>query len=246
TDPRYYKWTQWIFVTLFKAGLAERKRAPVNCCPECKTVLANEQVIDGYCERHPDVRAIQKLLEQWFFNITKVADRLQANLDRLDWSDSTRLLQRNWIGRSEGAELVFVTPTGQEIRVYTTRADTVFGATFLVLAPEHPMVDALTTAERRHEVAEYRRRVSQTDLVTRKVGAKQKTGAFTGSYVRNPATGESIPVWIGDYVLMEFGTGAIMAVPGHDERDFEFARQFGLEIRRVVRASSPAADDLPL
>ena len=239
TDPAYYKWTQWVFIQLFKAGHAVRKRAPVNWCPECKTVLANEQVIDGFCERHPGVRVVQKVLEQWFFAITRYAERLLENLSRIDWSESTRLLQRNWIGRSEGAELVFATAIGDPIRVFTTRPDTVFGATYLVLAPEHPIVDAVTAHEQRAEVAEYRRRVARMDVVTRQI-TTEKTGVFTGSYGRNPATGENVPIWIADYVLMQYGTGAIMGVPAHDERDHEFATKFGLPIVEVVRSNAAA------
>lgn len=246
TDPGYYKWTQWIFLQLFKAGLAVRKQAPVNWCPECKTVLANEQVIDGYCERHPGVLVHQRYLEQWFFTITQYAQRLLDNLSHIDWSETTRAMQINWIGRSEGAELSFDTPGGDVIRVYTTRPDTVFGATYLVLAPEHPLVERLATAERRNEVTAYCRQAGQQDLVSRRVGGKTKTGVFTGSYARNPATGEAIPVWVADYVLMEYGTGAIMAVPGHDERDFEFAQQFHLPIVRVVRAVGDDQGELPL
>jgi leucyl-tRNA synthetase len=236
TDPGYYKWTQWIFVQLFKAGLAFRKKAAVNWCPKDMSVVANEQVINGFCERHPDTKVEQRFLEQWFFAITRYAERLLTNLDRLDWSESTRTLQRNWIGRSEGAELVFETPAGQKIAVFTTRPDTVFGATYLVLAPEHPLVDALTADEQRRAVNAYRREVQAKDIVSRKVGDRAKTGVFLGSYARNPATGESIPIWIADYVLMEYGTGAIMAVPAHDKRDFEFATAFKLRIRAVVRA----------
>jgi leucyl-tRNA synthetase len=235
TDPAYYKWTQWLFLQLFKAGLAVKKRAAVNWCPACKTVLANEQVINGFCERHPDVKVEQRSLEQWFFTITRYAERLLANLERLDWSSSTATLQRNWIGRSEGAELVFETPGGARIAVFTTRPDTLFGATYLVLAPEHPQVDAVTTEECRAAVRAYQREVQGKDIVSRKVGDKTKTGVFTGSYARNPATGEAIPIWIADYVLMEYGTGAIMAVPAHDKRDFEFATQFKLPIRQVVK-----------
>src|SRR5438093_1062164 len=237
TDPRYYKWTQWIFVQLFKAGIAFRKKAAVNWCPKDMSVVANEQVIDGYCERHPDTRVEQRFLEQWFFAITRYAERLLKNLDRLDWSESTRTLQRNWIGRSEGAELVFETPAGQKITVFTTRPDTIFGATYMVLAPEHPLVDALTADEQRRMVNAYRREVQAKDIVSRKVVDKAKSGAFLGSYARNPATGESIAVWIADYVLMEYGTGEIMAVPAHDRRDFEFATAFKLPIRPVVRAA---------
>ena len=246
TDPAYYKWTQWIFLQLFKANLAVRKRAAVNWCPKCKTVLANEQVINGFCERHPDTRVEQRVLEQWFFTITKYTERLLEHLSGLDWSSSTRQLQANWIGRSEGAQLAFETPGGRRIGVFTTRPDTLFGATYLVLAPEHPLAEVLTTAEQRPEVRAYIEGVKKKDLVSRKVGEKEKTGVFTGSYARNPATGRSVPIWIADYVLMEYGTGAIMAVPGHDERDFEFATRFGLPIVRVVAgpgqdASTPLA-----
>jgi leucyl-tRNA synthetase len=245
TDPAYYKWTQWIFLQLLRAGLAYRKKAPVNWCPECKTVLANEQVIDGFCERHPDTAVTQRVLEQWFFAITRFAQRLLDNLDRVDWSDSTRTLQRNWIGRSEGAELVFPTPVGDAITVFTTRPDTVFGATYVVLAPEHPLVDRLTAAEQRPHVNAYRRRVQRMDIVSRRVGSKDKTGVFTGAYARNPATGRAVPIWIADYVLMEYGTGAIMAVPAHDERDHEFATKFGLPITQVVQAAGGATGELP-
>jgi leucyl-tRNA synthetase len=249
TDPAYYKWTQWLFLQLLKAGKAYRKAAAVNWCPKDQTVLANEQVIDGRCERCGTV-VEQRTLEQWFFRITDYADRLLANLDdpsKMDWSQSTTLAQRNWLGRSEGAEIVFSaatdvtlsaakgpSPRGAEIKVFTTRPDTVFGATFMVLAPEHSLVDAFTAPDRKAEVDSYRRMVAAKDLVSRKVGEREKTGVFTGGYAVNPATGEPIPVWIADYVLMEYGTGAIMSVPGHDERDFEFARRYGLPIVRVV------------
>ena len=234
TDPSYYKWTQWVFLQLYKAGLAFRKRGAVNWCPKCKTVLANEQVVNGYCERHPDTRVEQRVLEQWFFGITKYTERLLDHLKDLDWSESTRLLQTNWIGRSDGAELVFETPGGARITVFTTRPDTLFGATYMVLAPEHPLVDQITTAEQKAEVNAYKREVAGKDLVSRKVGEKEKTGVFTGAYARNPANGASVPIWIADYVLMEYGTGAIMAVPGHDERDFDFATRYQLPIVRVV------------
>ena len=244
TDPRYYKWTQWIFLQLFRAGIAFRKKAAVNWCPKDMSVVANEQVINGYCERHPDTKVEQRFLEQWFFNITRYAERLLNNLDQLDWSNSTRTLQRNWIGRSEGAELVFETPTGTRIPVFTTRADTIFGATGVVLAPEHPLVDALTTAEQRAAVRAYLRDVQSQDIVSRKVGAadRLKTGVFLGSYARNPATGEAIPVWTADFVLMEYGTGAIGLVPAHDKRDFAFAQAFGLPVRQVVHV---AGESLP-
>jgi leucyl-tRNA synthetase len=242
TDPRYYHWTQWIFLRLYEAGLAVKQKAPVNWCPECKTVLANEQVIDGFCERHPDTQVHQRFLEQWFFRITRFAQRLLDNLAAIDWSESTRTMQRNWIGRSDGAELVFTTPGEHEIRVFTTRPDTVFGATYMVLAPEHPLVDRFTTSEQRSAVRDYRREAATKDIVARRVGEREKSGVFTGSYARNPATNESIPIWIADYVLMEYGTGAIMAVPAHDARDHEFATRYGLEIREVVVPNAPDAE----
>jgi leucyl-tRNA synthetase, eubacterial and mitochondrial family len=253
TDPNYYKWTQWVFLELFKRGLAYKKRAAVNWCPNDKTVLANEQVIAGECERC-GARVEQRFLEQWFFRITDYASRLLANLDWLDWSESTKQAQRNWIGRSGGAEITFrvqdledlagaSTVTGGvtgefttqtiDIHVFTTRPDTIFGATYLVVAPEHPLVDTLTTPEQRLDVEAYRVAASKQDIVTRKV-TKEKTGVFTGAFALNPATHQPIPIWIADYVLMEYGTGAIMAVPGHDERDFEFASVFDLPIVRVV------------
>src|SRR6185312_8744231 len=191
TDPRYYRWTQWIFLQLLKAGKAYKKAAAVNWCPFDKTVLANEQVINGRCERCDSV-VEQRTLEQWFFRITDYADRLLADLDdkaKMDWSESTTLAQRNWLGRSEGAEIVF-SGSGKEIKVYTTRPDTIFGATFMVLAPEHPLVRDLTTPDRKAEVDAYCRMVAAKDLVSRKVGEREKTGVFTGSYVKNPATGK--------------------------------------------------------
>ncbi|HEY2806121.1 MAG TPA: leucine--tRNA ligase [Gemmatimonadales bacterium] len=233
TDPGYYKWTQWVFLQLFNAGLVSRRRGAVNWCPRDKTVLANEQVIAGRCERCDSLVEV-RFLDQWYCAITRYADRLLDHLETLDWSQSTRLLQTNWIGRSEGAELVFETPGGQRITVFTTRPDTVYGATYLVLAPEHALVDTITTAEQRNAVNGYKREVAARDIVSRKVGDKEKTGVFTGAYARNPATGASVPIWIADYVLMEYGSGAIMAVPGHDERDFDFASRYKLPIPRVV------------
>jgi leucyl-tRNA synthetase len=236
TDPRYYKWTQWIFVQLFKAGKAYKKAAPVNWCPSCKTVLANEQVINGACERC-GTPVEQRTLEQWFFRITEYADRLLAHLDdksKMDWSESTATAQRNWLGLSEGAEIDFPLEHGRSIRVFTTRPDTLFGATFMVLAPEHPLVSEITTPAQQEAVDAYRRQVAAKDIVSRKVGDRERTGVFTGAFAKNPANGRTIPVWIADYVLMEYGTGAIMAVPGHDERDFEFAKRYGLRIVRVL------------
>jgi leucyl-tRNA synthetase len=247
TDPSYYKWTQWIFTQLFKADLAERKEAPVNWCPSCMTVLANEQVIAGECERC-GTAVEQRHIAQWFFKITKYAQRLLDNLEQIDWSDSTRKAQGNWIGRSEGAELRFPildedgVGSGAHIDVFTTRPDTIFGATYMVLSPEHPLVDELTTDANRQAVDSYRQEAGKKDLVARQKVDKTKTGVATGGFCRNPATGEGIPIWIADYVLMEYGTGAIMAVPGHDERDFEFATEFGLPIVRVVAGPDHTAE----
>jgi leucyl-tRNA synthetase len=252
TDPSYYKWTQWVFLQLYKQGLAYKKAAAVNWCPFDKTVLANEQVIAGACERCGTM-VEQRFLEQWFFRITDYAGRLLANLDHLDWSESTKTAQRNWIGKSEGATIVFpvldvmiyggstasaglsgeVSSESATVSVFTTRPDTIYGATYLVLAPEHALVEQIVTDEQRDAVHAYVARAAKQDLVSRKT-TKEKSGVFTGAYATNPATGRPIPIWIADYVLMEYGTGAIMAVPGHDERDFEFAAAYDLPITRVV------------
>ncbi|HWA15029.1 MAG TPA: leucine--tRNA ligase, partial [Gemmatimonadales bacterium] len=237
TDKSYYKWTQWLFLQLHKAGKAYKKKAAVNWCPTDKTVLANEQVENGLCERCK-TPVEQRLLEQWFFRISDYSARLLGNLDQIDWSDTTRTAQRNWIGKSEGAEIDFAIAGGGEtpdsrIRVFTTRPDTLFGATFMVLAPEHPLVERLTSPAQREAVAAYVAQAGKQDLVSRKLD-REKTGVFTGGYAINPATGAPIPVWIADYVLMEYGTGAIMAVPAHDERDFAFAKKFSLEVVQVL------------
>ncbi len=253
TDPEYYKWTQWVFLQLFRQGLAYKKKAAVNWCPFDKTVLANEQVEGGLCERCK-TPVEQRFLEQWFFRITDYAGRLLDNLETLDWSESTKSAQRNWIGRSEGAELTFpvqdllefagsatvaagqsgeVTARPMEVRVFTTRPDTIYGATYLVLAPEHPLVPSICTDEQRDAVEQYVASAAKQDVVARRT-TKEKSGVFTGAYATNPGSGEPIPIWIADYVLMEYGTGAIMAVPAHDERDFEFATAYDLPIVRVV------------
>jgi len=247
TDPSYYKWTQWVFLQLYEAGLAERKEAPVNWCPSCMTVLANEQVVGGACERC-STAVEQRRIAQWFFKITKYAQRLLDNLEVIDWSETTKKAQANWIGRSEGALLRFPIvdeaggDTGSGVEVYTTRPDTVFGATYMVLSPEHPLVDAVTRPAQAEAVGAYREQAQKKDLVARQKADRTKTGVFTGGHCRNPATGQPVPVWIADYVLMEYGTGAIMAVPGHDERDFEFARTFGLPIVRVVAGPDEDAE----
>ena len=237
----YYKWTQWVFLQLHKQGLAYKKAAAVNWCPSCKTVLANEQVEAGACERC-GTTVEQRFLEQWFFRISQYAERLLNNLDWLDWSSVTKQAQRNWIGKSEGAHVTFRMAAHEaSVTVFTTRPDTIFGATYLVLAPENPLVDTLTTASQRDAVSAYVDATKKQDLVSRK-STREKTGVFTGAYALNPATGTEIPVWIADYVLMEYGTGAIMAVPGHDERDFEFAQVFQLPITRVVAGPEDSAD----
>ncbi len=237
----YYKWTQWVFLQLYKQGLAYKKAGAVNWCPTDKTVLANEQVENGLCERC-GTPVEQRFLEQWFFRISQYAERLLHNLDTLDWSDITKHAQRNWLGRSEGAELSFAIDEHSDyVRVFTTRADTIYGATYLVLAPEHPLVGTVTTAAQADAVRAYQDATKRQDLITRK-SVKDKTGVFTGAHAINPATGAPIPIWIADYVLMEYGTGAIMAVPGHDERDFEFAQAFTLPIVRVVAGPDDRAD----
>ena len=244
TDPEYYKWTQWLFVQLFRAGKAYRKAAAVNWCPSCKTVLANEQVVAGRCERC-DTVVEQRTLDQWFFRITDYAGRLLANLDdpaKMDWSDSTTTAQRNWLGRSDGAQVDFAIDERRAIQVYTTRPDTIFGATFMVLAPEHPLLSEITTAGQRAAVEAYRAATVARDLVSRKVGDRDKTGVFTGAFAKNPATGRRIPVWAADYVLMGYGTGAIMAVPAHDERDLEFAEKFQLPVTPVITADGHLQD----
>ncbi len=233
SKPDYYRWTQWMFLKLFHAGQAYQKDGLVNWCPNDKTVLANEQVIHGECDRC-GTKVERKNLKQWYFKITDYADRLLKDLDNLDWPERIKEMQRNWIGRSEGALIHFaVDGTNEKLDVYTTRPDTLFGVTFMVVAPEHPLVDVITTEEHQKEVQKYLEAVgSKTDID--RMEAQEKTGVFTGSYAVNPATNEQIPIWVSDYVLMGYGTGAIMAVPAHDERDYEFATKFGLEIKPVI------------
>ena len=243
--PDYYKWTQWVFLQLYKQGLAYKKSAAVNWCPTDKTVLANEQVENGVCERC-GTAVEQRVLEQWFFRISAYAERLLNNLGR------TRLVVGHHAGatqldrpfrrrRAVVCRCRRRVVAEREVRVFTTRADTIFGATYLVLAPEHPLVATVTTDAQRDAVQAYQDATRKQDLISRK-SSREKTGVFTGAYAVNPATGGNIPVWIADYVLMEYGTGAIMAVPGHDERDFEFAQVFGLPIVRVVAGPDDAAD----
>jgi leucyl-tRNA synthetase len=233
-EPGYYRWTQWLFLKFFEKGLAYRKEAPVNWCPNDQTVLANEQVINGRCERCGAVVESRKM-EQWFFRITAYADALLKDHELIDWPERTKAIQRNWIGRSEGAELLFrIDDVDLDVPVFTTRPDTVFGATFFLLAPEHPLVDTLVErSPNADDVREYVRK-TMAKRGEERAAAGEKTGVFTGLYAVNPATDEPIPVWVADYVLMDYGTGAIMAVPGHDERDAEFAQRHGLPIREVV------------
>ncbi len=239
--PDYYKWTQWLFIQLYKNGLAYKKKATVNYCPTCDTVLANEQVVGGECERcgtAPQPRD----LEQWFFKITTYAQRLLDDLEKLDkWPENVVKMQENWIGRSEGAEVVFSTETGDSIPVFTTRPDTLWGATFMVLAPEHPLVDVLASETQRAAITAYRDQAARASEIDRLATDREKTGVFTGGYAINPVNGEKVPVWIADYVLMTYGTGAIMAVPAHDERDFAFAIKFGLPIIPVIDRTDDAA-----
>ena len=241
TDEKYYRWTQWIFLQLYKKGLAYIDEVPVNWCPALGTVLANEEVIDGRSERgnHPVIR---KPMKQWMLKITAYAERLLADLDQLDWPEGIKEMQRNWIGKSEGAEVVFhIDGTDKQVTVFTTRPDTLFGATYLVLSPEHELVDAITMPEQRETVREYQRKAALKSDLERTDLNKDKTGAFTGAYAVNPVNGEKLPVWISDYVLSSYGTGAIMAVPAHDTRDFDFAVKFHLPIRCIIEPSEADA-----
>ena len=235
-EPEYYKWNQWIFIQFYKKGLAYRKAALVNWCPGCDTVLANEQVVEGRCERC-GTEVEKRNLTQWFFKITQYAQELLDDLDKLEhWPERVKTMQRNWIGRSEGAMIRFPVIGHEEpLEVFTTRPDTLYGATFMVLAPEHPMVEALTVPEKKAQVRDYVNRALAEGEIKRARADRDKTGIFIGAYAVNPATQENIPIWVADYVLMEYGTGAIMAVPAHDQRDFEFARKFGLPIVPVIR-----------
>ncbi len=232
TDPKYYRWTQWLFVQLFKHGLAEKRTAPVNWCPSCKTVLADEQVIGGKCERC-GTEIVQRNLEQWFLKITNYTERLLKNLDWIDWPAVIKTAQRNWIGRSEGLETSFpIEGHDAAISFFTTRPDTIFGVTFMALAPEHQLVKQITTDAQRPAVEQYIEAASHKTAVDRQ--AMERSGVFTGAYALNTLSGERVPVFVADYVLMTYGTGAIMAVPAHDERDFHFAKRYGLAIRGVV------------
>ncbi len=235
SDPEYYKWTQWFFLQFYKAGLAYKQYAPVDFCPTCNTTLAREQVWgeDRHCERC-GTPVIKKELDQWLFRITRYAEELLEDLDKIDWPEPVKTMQRNWIGRSEGAEVVFKSEDGDDILIFTTRPDTLWGATFMVLAPEHPLVPKLTHEAYREDVEAYRYEAARKSEIERAAVDKEKTGVFIGSYAINPVNNERIPIWIADYVMMTYGTGAIMAVPAHDERDFAFALKYGLPIIPVI------------
>ena len=229
----YYKWTQWMFLQFYKKGLAYRKEAPVNWCPSCNTVLANEQVVDGKCERC-DTPVVRKNLTQWFFKITEYAEELLSGLDGLDWPEKTKNMQRNWIGKSTGCEIEFECDSGDVFRVFTTRPDTVFGVTYVVLSPEHPLARKSTTPEQREAVEQYIDFASRSSEIERLSSTREKTGVFTGAYCTNPVNGKKVPIYLADYVLYSYGTGAVMAVPAHDERDFAFATKYGLPIVKVI------------
>jgi leucyl-tRNA synthetase len=236
SQPEYYKWTQWVFLLLYKRGLAYQKDAPLNWCPDCMTVLANEQVLsDGTCERCGTL-VVQRNMNQWFFKITDYADRLLEGLDRIQWPPNTAAIQKEWIGRSEGTIIAFgISGLDETLDVFTTRADTLFGVTYMVLAPEHPMVERLTMSGQKEEVQHYAEAAARATEIERTALDREKTGVFTGSYAINPLSGEEVPIWIADYVIATYGTGAVMAVPAHDQRDFEFARKYRLPIRVVIR-----------
>lgn len=243
-EEDYYKWTQWMFLKLYENKLAYRKEAPVNWCPSCQTVLANEQVVEGACERcHTTV--IRKNLTQWFFKITDYAEELLSGLDTLDWPEKTKSMQRNWIGKSTGCEIVFDCESGDEIRVFTTRCDTVFGVNYVVLAPEHPLVRKLCTPEQKEAVEAYIDYAAKANEIDRLSTTREKTGVFIGAYCINPVNGKRVPIYTADYVLYSYGTGAVMAVAAHDERDYEFAKKYNLPITQVITPKNGTEVTLP-
>ncbi len=243
--PDYYKWTQWLFLELYKKGLAYRKQAPVNWCPSCNTVLANEQVVDGLCERC-DTEVTKKDLTQWFLKITDYADELLEKLDGLNWPEKTVSMQKHWIGKSTGAEVTFkIKDHDLTFDVFTTRVDTLCGVSYVVLAPENKLVDKIVTPENKAAVEAYKEETAKQSEIERQSISKEKTGVFTGAYAINPINGKEVPIWVGDYVLASYGTGAVMAVPAHDERDFAFATKFNLPINRVIAAKDGSETELP-
>lgn len=241
--PDYYKWTQWLFLKLYENGLAYRKEAPVNWCPDCNTVLANEQVEGGKCERCGS-QVVKRDLTQWFFKITDYAEELLDKLDELDWPEKTKLMQKNWIGKSSGGEVLFSTENGDSFKVFTTRADTLFGVSFVALAPEHPLVKKLVTEDKKAEVEAYIEQTAKQDEIERLSTAHEKTGVFIGAYAVNPINGKKVPIFAADYVLYSYGTGAVMGVPAHDARDFAFAKKYNLPVNVVIRDPS-GNEDLP-
>lgn len=244
-SPEYYKWTQWLFLKLYEKGLAYRKKAPVNWCPSCQTVLANEQVVDGACERC-STEVTKKDLTQWFFKITDYADELLDKLDGLDWPEKTVSMQKHWIGRSTGSQVNFkVKDSDLNFDVFTTRVDTLCGVSYVVLAPENPLVDEIVSAEQKEAVENYKEEAKKQSDIERQSISREKTGVFTGAYAIHPLTGKEVPIWVGDYVLATYGTGAVMAVPAHDERDFAFAEKFNLPINRVIEAKDGSETTLP-
>ena len=244
-SPEYYKWTQWLFLKLYEKGLAYRKKAPVNWCPSCQTVLANEQVVDGACERC-STEVTKKDLTQWFFKITDYADELLDKLDGLDWPEKTVAMQKHWIGRSTGSQVNFkVKDSDLNFDVFTTRVDTLCGVSYVVLAPENPLVDEIVSAEQKEAVENYKEEAKKQSDIERQSISREKTGVFTGAYAIHPLTGKEVPIWVGDYVLATYGTGAVMAVPAHDERDFAFAEKFNLPINRVIEAKDGIETTLP-
>lgn len=244
-SPEYYKWTQWTFLKLYENGLAYRKEAPVNWCPKCNTVLANEQVQDGHCERC-ETEVIRRNLTQWFFKITAYAQELLDKLDTIDWPEKTKKIQRNWIGRSEGSEIEFkIADTDLSFRVFTTRADTLMGVTYVVMAPELELVEKITTPEQKQAVDAYKDYARKASEIDRLSTTREKTGVFTGAYAIHPITGEKVQIWIADYALATYGTGCVMAVPSHDERDYDFAVKFNLPIVRVIKGVGDVDDKLP-
>ena len=238
----YYKWTQWLFLKLYEKGLAYRKEAPVNWCPSCKTVLANEQVVNGVCERCNST-VVKKDLTQWFFKITDYAEELLQGLDTIDWPEKTKLMQRNWIGKSTGGEVEFTAESGDKFKVFTTRADTLFGVSYVVLAPEHQLVKKLTSEKQKEAVEKYVYETSKINEIERLSTAKEKTGVYIGHDAFNPINGKKVPIYVADYVLYSYGTGAVMGVPSHDERDFAFAKKYDLPIVRVIKGASAGVDD---
>jgi leucyl-tRNA synthetase len=243
TDPNYYKWTQWIFLQLYNKGLAYEEEVPINWCPSCKTGLANEEVFQGKCERC-QTKIEKKNIRQWMLKITAYADRLLEDLNEVDWPKSTIEMQKNWIGKKEGAEIEFkIENTKEKLKIFTTRPDTIYGVTYMVLAPEHPIISKITTPENKEKVDSYIKAAAIETEMERTDETKEKTGVFTGAYAINPINNQKVPIWISDYVLLNYGTGAIMAVPAHDERDWEFAKKFNLPIIYVVKPKSGVIDD---